>query len=42
MPSFSAHDPQPPEDKRLPIAEAAYGAVGLETLLSTLLSIAVP
>ncbi len=37
----SAHDPQPPEDKRLPIAEAAYGAVGLETLLPALLSIAV-
>jgi dihydroorotase len=35
----SAHDPQPPEDKRLPIAEAAYGAVGLETLLPTLLSL---
>jgi dihydroorotase len=37
----SAHDPQPPEDKRLPIAEAAYGAIGLETLLPTLLSLAV-
>ncbi len=37
----SAHDPQPPEDKRLPIAEAAYGAVGLETLLPALTSIAV-
>ncbi|MDP3738529.1 MAG: dihydroorotase [Hyphomonadaceae bacterium] len=36
----SAHDPQPPEDKRLPIAEAAYGAVGLETLLPALLSLA--
>ena len=36
----SAHDPQPTEDKRLPIAEAAYGAVGLETLLPALLSIA--
>ena len=35
----SAHDPQPPEDKRLPIAEAAYGAVGLETLLPALLSL---
>jgi dihydroorotase len=35
----SAHDPQPPEDKRLPIAEAAYGAVGLETLLSALMSV---
>lgn len=37
----SAHDPQPTEDKRLPIADAAYGAVGLETLLPSLLSIAV-
>ena len=37
----SAHDPQPPEDKRLPIAEAAFGAVGLETLLPALLSVAV-
>ena len=37
----SAHDPQPTEDKRLPIADAAYGAVGLETLLPCLLSIAV-
>ncbi len=36
----SAHDPQPPEDKRLPIAEAAFGAVGLETLLPVLLSLA--
>jgi dihydroorotase len=36
----SAHDPQPTEDKRLPIAEAAFGAVGLETLLPALLSIA--
>lgn len=33
----SAHDPQPPEDKRLPFAEAAFGAVGLETLLSAVL-----
>lgn len=37
----SAHDPQPPEDKRLPIAEAAFGAVGLETLLPALLSLVV-
>ncbi len=37
----SAHDPQPTEDKRLPIADAAYGAVGLETLLPALLSLAV-
>lgn len=36
----SAHDPQPTEDKRLPIADAAYGAVGLETLLPALLSLA--
>ncbi|MEZ6030950.1 MAG: dihydroorotase [Hyphomonadaceae bacterium] len=36
----SAHDPQPTEDKRLPIADAAFGAVGLETLLPCLLSIA--
>ena len=33
----SAHDPQPPEDKRLPLPEAAYGAAGLETLLSAVL-----
>ena len=37
----SAHDPQPPEDKRLPIGEAAFGAVGLETLLPALLSVSV-
>jgi dihydroorotase len=37
----SAHDPQPPEDKRLPIGEAAHGAVGLETLLPALLSVSV-
>jgi len=37
----SAHDPQPTEDKRLPIADAAFGAVGLETLLPCLLSIAI-
>lgn len=29
----SGHDPQPPEEKRLPFEEAAFGAVGLETLL---------
>jgi dihydroorotase len=29
----SGHDPRPPEDKRLPYEEAAFGAVGLETLL---------
>ena len=33
----SAHDPQPPEDKRLPLPDAAYGAAGLETLLSAVL-----
>jgi dihydroorotase len=37
----SAHDPQPTEDKRLPIADAAFGAVGLETLLPALLSLAI-
>jgi dihydroorotase len=34
----SAHDPAPPEDKRLPYDEAAPGAVGLETLLPALLA----
>lgn len=29
----SGHDPLPAEDKRLPFEEAAFGAVGLETLL---------
>lgn len=33
----SAHDPQPPEEKRLPFAEASFGAAGLETVLSALL-----
>lgn len=33
----SAHTPAPAEDKRLPFAEAAPGAVGLETLLPALL-----
>jgi dihydroorotase len=33
----SAHDPQPAEDKRLPIGDASYGAIGLETLLSAML-----
>ena len=32
----SSHDPQPPEYKRLPLPEAAYGAAGLETLVSAL------
>jgi dihydroorotase len=36
----SAHDPQPPEDKRLPIEEATFGAIGLETMLSALTSLA--
>ena len=35
----SAHDPQPPEQKRLPFAEASFGAAGLETTLSAMLSL---
>lgn len=35
----SSHDPQAPETKRLPFAQAAYGAVGLETLLPAALSL---
>lgn len=35
----SAHTPAPAEDKRRPFAEAAPGAVGLETLLPALLSL---
>lgn len=35
----SGHDPRPPEDKRLPFEEAAFGAVGLETLLSGALTL---
>ncbi|HEV2365479.1 MAG TPA: dihydroorotase [Caulobacteraceae bacterium] len=35
----SAHTPAPPEEKRLPYDEAASGAVGLETLLSALVSL---
>ncbi len=35
----SAHDPQPPEAKRLPFAEAEFGAAGLETVLSAVLSL---
>lgn len=35
----SAHDPQPPEEKRLPFGEAAFGAAGLETVLSALLAL---
>ena len=34
----SAHNPQPPEEKRVPFADAAFGAVGLETLLAAMLS----
>ena len=36
----SAHNPQPPEEKRVPFADAAFGAVGLETLLTAMLSFA--
>jgi dihydroorotase len=36
----SAHDPQPPEEKRLPIGEASFGAAGLETVLPCLLTLA--
>ncbi len=35
----SGHDPQPPEEKRLPFEEAAFGAVGLETLMPAALSL---
>ncbi len=35
----SAHDPQPPEEKRLPFDEASFGAAGLETLLPCLTSL---
>lgn len=35
----SAHDPQPPEAKRLPFAEAAFGAAGLETLLAAVIGL---
>ena len=35
----SAHAPAPAEDKRLPFEEAAPGAVGLEVLLSALLTL---
>src|SRR5690606_34517804 len=35
----SAHAPAPAEDKRLPYDEAAPGAVGLQTLLSALLTL---
>jgi dihydroorotase len=35
----SGHDPRPAEDKRLPFEEAAFGAVGLETLLAGALTL---
>ena len=35
----SAHNPQPPETKRLPFVEAAFGAAGLETTLSAMLTL---
>lgn len=35
----SSHNPQPPENKRLPFAEASFGAAGLETLLCALLTL---
>jgi dihydroorotase len=35
----SGHDPQGADSKRLPFAEAAFGAIGLETMLSAALSL---
>jgi dihydroorotase len=35
----SSHDPQAADTKRLPFAEAAFGVVGLETLLSAALTV---
>jgi dihydroorotase len=35
----SSHNPQSDDTKRLPFAEAAYGAIGLETLMSAALSL---
>lgn len=35
----SGHDPHPPENKRLPFDEAAFGAAALETLLPGLISL---
>lgn len=35
----SGHDPQSADTKRLPFAEAAFGAIGLETMLSAALSL---
>jgi dihydroorotase len=34
----SSHDPQSADTKRLPFAEADYGAIGLETLFAAALS----
>ncbi|MGI9415444.1 MAG: dihydroorotase [Hyphomicrobiales bacterium] len=36
----SDHDPQDPDTKRRPFADAAFGAIGLETLLPAALSLA--
>ncbi|MEM9669476.1 MAG: dihydroorotase [Pseudomonadota bacterium] len=36
----SGHDPQPAEEKRLPFQEASFGAVGLETLLPAMVTMA--
>jgi dihydroorotase len=35
----SSHDPQSTDTKRLPFAEAAFGAIGLETMLSAALGL---
>ncbi len=35
----SSHDPQSADTKRLPFAEAAFGAIGLETMLSAALAL---
>lgn len=35
----SSHDPQSEDTKRLPFAEAAFGAIGLETMLSAALAL---
>lgn len=35
----SAHNPQPPETKRRPFVEAAFGAAGIETTLSAMLTL---
>ena len=35
----SGHDPQSADTKRLPFAEAAFGAIGLETMLSAALTL---